>query len=106
MVAEIVREKVMEATREEVPHAVAVEVLRWEEPPGGPVRIEANIWVERPGQKGIIIGKGGQRLKAIGTKAREEIEGLLNARVFLQLWVKLKQKWRSDEQALSELGLK
>ncbi|MDA8169868.1 MAG: GTPase Era [Nitrospiraceae bacterium] len=106
MAAEIIREKIMEATSEEVPHAVAVEIVSWEEPEGGAVRISANIWVEREGQKGIIIGKSGQGLKAIGTAARADIERLINARVFLELWVKLKRDWRSDTRAISELGLR
>ena len=110
MVSEIIREKVMETTFEEVPHAVAVEIVRWEEPQGeggpvrGLVRINADIWVERDSQKGIIIGKGGRMLKEIGQAARLEAEKLLNARVFLELWVKLKKDWRSDTKSISELG--
>ena len=110
MVSEIIREKVMEATFEEVPHAVAVEVTRWEEPQGeggparGLVRISADIWVERDSQKGIIIGKGGRMLKDIGQAARLEAEKLLNARVFLELWVKLRKDWRSDTKSIPELG--
>ncbi len=116
MVSEIIREKVMEATFEEVPHAVAVDVTRWEEPqveggtgPGqesgrGLVRINADIWVERDSQKGIIIGKSGSMLKEIGQAARLEAEKLLNARVYLELWVKLKRDWRSDTKSISELG--
>ena len=113
MVSEIIREKVMEATFEEVPHAVAVEITRWEEPQGeggsasgarGLVRINADIWVERDSQKGIIIGKSGRMLKEIGQAARLEAEKLLNARVFLEIWVKLKKDWRSDTKSISELG--
>ncbi|MDA8090522.1 MAG: GTPase Era [Nitrospiraceae bacterium] len=112
MVSEIIREKVMVATFEEVPHAVAVEVVRWDEPQGegkktqvrGLVRISADIWVERDSQKGIIIGKSGHMLKEIGQAARLEAEKLLNARVFLELYVKLKKDWRSDTKSISELG--
>jgi GTP-binding protein Era len=107
MVSEIIREKLMEATSEEVPHAAAVDVLGWEEAAGkAPMRISADIWVEREGQKGIIIGKGGRMLKAIGTAARGDIEKLLNERVFLDLRVKLRKDWRSDARSLSDLGLK
>ena len=114
MVSEIIREKVMEATFEEVPGSVAVEVVNWQEGAGtegeanaargGIVRISADIWVEREGQKGIIIGKGGRMLRDIGTAARRDIEKLLNARIFLELWVKLKKDWRSDDRSIKELG--
>ncbi len=116
MVSEIIREKVMELTEQEVPHSVAVDVVVWEESPAvheekgldnprGRVRIGADIWVERDSQKGIIIGKGGQRLKSIGTSARAEIEKLLDSRVHLDLWVKLKKDWRYDLKAIRELGI-
>jgi GTP-binding protein Era len=104
MAAEIIREKIMEKTAEEVPYAVAVEVLNWEEREDGLVSIGANIYVEREGQKGIIIGKKGKMLKAIGTLARRDIERLLGTRVFLQLWVKVKKGWRDDKKVLNELG--
>jgi GTP-binding protein Era len=104
MAAEIIREKIMEKTAEEVPYAVAVEVLNWDEREDGLVSIGANIYVEREGQKGIIIGKNGKMLKAIGTLARRDIERLLGTRVFLQLWVKVKKGWRDDKKVLNELG--
>lgn len=106
MVSEIIREKVMRVTDEEVPHAAAVEITGWTERKSGGVYISANIVVERKGQKGIIIGKSGARLKAVGSSARKDIEGLLNARVFLELWVKVKKNWRADTRALGELGYK
>ncbi len=106
MVSEIIREKVMEATEEEVPHAAAVEVIEWTERPDGLVSIGANIYVERKGQKGIIIGKQGMRLKSIGTAARRDIESLLNTKVYLELWVKVKAEWRRREANLIELGFK
>ncbi len=104
MAAEIIREKIMEATQEEVPYSSAVEIEQWQERDDGVVFIQANIYIERDGQKGIIIGNKGARLKSIGTKARQDIEGLLGTRVFLELWVKIKKDWRSDERTLRELG--
>ncbi len=106
MVSEIIREKIMEATREEVPHSIAVDVVRWEEAEGARLTISADIWVEREGQKGIIIGKHGQMLKAVGQSARVEIEDLLNAKVFLELWVKVKRDWREDIKSINELGIR
>jgi len=106
MVSEIIREKVMEQTEEEVPYSVAVEVIKWSEREDGVVFIYANIYVERDGQKGIIIGKDGSRLKAIGSSARLEIEKLLGTKVFLELWVKVKKDWRSNERILKELGFR
>lgn len=106
MAAETVREKIMQQTGEEIPHSVATEVVQWSERKDGVVFITVNIYVERKGQKGIIIGKDGARLKAVGTAARIEIEQLLGAKVFLELWVKVKKDWRSDDRFLSELGFK
>ncbi|MBZ0156449.1 MAG: GTPase Era [Alphaproteobacteria bacterium] len=106
MVAEIIREKLMQQTEEEVPHSVATEVVGWTEREEGTVLIQANIYVEREGQKGIIIGKEGARLKAVGTSARREIEDLLGTKVFLELWVKVKKDWRSRDNVLRELGFK
>ncbi len=100
--SEIIREKIMDRTEEEVPHAVAVEITRWQEDDGR-IFISANILVEREGQKGIIIGKGGMRLKEIGRVARLEIEKLTGKKVFMELWVKVKEKWRRDERLLKEL---
>jgi len=104
MAAEIVREKIMERTSEEIPYAVAVEVLQWKEREDGVVSISAQIYVEREGQKGIIIGEKGRMLKTVGTLARIEIENLLGTRVFLQLWVKVKKGWRDDKRFLHDLG--
>lgn len=100
--SEIIREKIMERTEEEVPHSVAVEMVKWKEE-DGKIFISANILVEREGQKGIIIGKGGMRLKEIGKDARLEIERLTGKKVYLELWVKVREKWRSDERFLKEL---
>ncbi len=104
MAAEIIREKIMEKTGEEIPYSVAVDVDSWTERPDGVVAIAANIFVEREGQKGIIIGAKGRMLKEVGTLARIDIERLLGTRVFLQLWVKVKRGWRDDKRVLHELG--
>jgi len=104
MAGELIREKIMQQTGDEIPYSVATEILRWQEREDGVLVIQANIYVERDGQKGIIIGKGGERLKKIGTAARLEMEGLLGCRVFLELWVKVKKDWRGDERFLKELG--
>lgn len=104
MVSEIVREKIMDITEEELPYSVAVEVTGWNEREDGLISISCNIYVERDGQKAIIIGKRGAMLKSIGSAARIDIEKLLSARVFLELWVKVKRNWRSDDRLLEELG--
>lgn len=106
MAAEIVREKIMEQTEEEIPYSIATEVISWTEREDGVIFIHVNIYVEREGQKGIIIGKDGLKLKKIGTDARLEIERLLGTKVFLELWVKIKKDWRSKERILRELGFK
>lgn len=106
MAAEIIREKIMEKTSDEIPYSVAVEVIDWNEREDGLISVSANIYVEREGQKGIIIGEKGRMLKSVGTRARVDIERLLNARVFLQLWVKVRKGWRDDKKVLDELGYK
>jgi GTP-binding protein Era len=103
-VAEIVREKILELTREEIPYASAVLVEGWEE--GERLtRIEATILVERESQKGILVGKGGSMMKRIGTAAREDVEAFLGTRVYLGLHVKVRASWRENERFLSELGI-
>lgn len=104
MVSEIIREKIMEVTEEEIPHSVAVEIISWDEKRNGAVIINANIYVEKNSQKGIIIGSKGASLKTVGTRARADIESLLGTKVFLELWVKVKKHWRDDKEALMELG--
>jgi GTP-binding protein Era len=104
MVSEIVREKIMELTEEELPYSVAVELAQWKEREDGLISISCNIYVEREGQKAIIIGKSGAMLKSVGSAARVDIERLLNTRVFLELWVKVRKNWRNDDQLLKELG--
>lgn len=103
LAAEMIREKVLLETEEEVPHAVAVEIDEFIEE-GKLARIHASIFVERETQKAILIGKQGERLKSIGTQARVDMERLFDMKVFLKLWVKVKKAWREDEQALVELG--
>ena len=104
VIAEMIREKVFMLTRDEVPHSVAVDVTSVKREDEEHVHISANIVVERPGQKGIIIGKKGQMLKKIGTMARKDIERLLGDRVYLQLWVKVVPKWRDKSATLKDYG--
>lgn len=105
-VAESIREKVLHHTRQEIPHATAVTIDRWETRPDGLVHIEASVLVERESQKAIVIGSKGSLLKRVGEQARREIESWLSARVFLRLWVRVRPGWRDDERALRELGIR
>jgi GTP-binding protein Era len=102
LVSELVREKVLRETRQEVPHAVAVVIDKWEEAPQL-THIYASIYVERAGQKAIVIGAGGAMLKRIGTLAREEIEVLLGRKVYLDLHVKVRPDWRENPAFLNAL---
>jgi GTP-binding protein Era len=106
MVAEIIREKIMKVTNEEVPHSVAVEVAVWDESREGLISISASIYVEKGGQKGIIIGRQGAKLKDIGIAARRDIQRLLGTKVFLELFVKVRRNWRSDKAILMDMGFK
>jgi GTPase len=101
-IAEIVREKALELTREEIPHAISVEVEELDAAAG---RVSAQVWVETESQKGIVVGKGGDMIKTIGTRARPEVEQLLGRPVFLELRVKVRPRWRRDEGALERLGI-
>jgi len=103
LACEIIREKMLNYLRDEVPHGVAVEIESYEEKPNI-TKISAVILTERKTHKGIIIGKDGHTLKGIGKSARTEIEALLGVRVFLELWVKVRENWRDDGRALSSLG--
>jgi GTP-binding protein Era len=105
LVAEFVREKVLHHTRQEMPHVTAVMVDRWEEDDTGMVHAYCRIVVERESQKGIIIGKSGDRLKRIGTEARRDIETMLGRSMYLELWVSVTPGWRDDRSALREFGL-
>jgi GTP-binding protein Era len=102
LAGELVREKVLVATRQEVPHSVAVTVDRWEESPEI-TRIYATIRVEREGQKGIVIGRGASMLKQIGTLAREEMERLFGIKIYLDLHVKVEPEWRKNRAFLNSL---
>lgn len=104
LIAELIREKIIETTREEVPHSVAVIVEHMEKRKNDLIYIGASIYVERDSQKGILIGKNGDKLKEIGSKARRDIERLLGNKTFLELWVKVKADWRNREGLLRELG--
>jgi GTP-binding protein Era len=104
IVSELVREKVLLLTRDEVPHSVAVVVDSMKRDENDKVHIEATIIVERDSQKGIIIGKGGKMLKQIGTKARLDIQHLLDDKVYLELWVKVQKDWRDKQTFLTDYG--
>ncbi len=104
LVSEIIREKLILLTREELPHATAISIERFEEGEGR-LQIFASIFVERESQKKIVVGRGGQVIKEVGTAARREIESLLDSRLHLELHVKVRKKWRDDEQMLRSLGI-
>ena len=104
-VAELVREKLLERTEEEVPHSIAVVTEEYEEREDGLLEIRVNVFVERPSQKGIVIGKGGRMLQAVGSDARSEVELLFGRRVFLDLRVKVERDWQRRAHALERLGL-
>lgn len=102
LAAELIREKAIQATREEVPHAVAVRIDSFEEKTDL-TKIRATIYVEREGQKGILIGQGGETVKRIGTLARKDIQAVLGARVFLELFVKVQPNWRQNPLVVRQL---
>lgn len=104
VIAELIREKVFQLTRQEVPHSVAIDVTQVKRQNEKTIHISANIIVERSGQKGIIIGKKGQMLKKIGQLARTDIEQLLGDHVYLQLWVKVVPDWRDKSSMLKDYG--
>lgn len=104
IVAELIREKVLMLTRQEVPHSVAVVIESLKRQDKRKIHIQATIIVDRPTQKGIIIGHGGQMLKKIGTLAREDIERLLGDKVYLELWVKVSEGWRDKQSLLQSYG--
>lgn len=104
IVSELIREKVLQLTREEVPHSVAVVVESMQRNELGKVQVHAAIIVERSSQKGIIIGKGGKMLKDIGIRARRDIEVLLGDKIYLDLWVKVQKDWRDRQTNLQDFG--
>lgn len=104
IMSELIREKVLELTSQEIPHSVAVVIEELTERPNGVVAVKALIYTERESQKGILIGKEGRMLKQIGQLAREEMEKLLGSKIFLELWVKVKADWRNREGQLYNFG--
>lgn len=104
LAAELIREQVLHNTRQEIPHVVAVSIDEWEDRSDKLTYIAASVWVEKDSQKGIIIGERGAMLKKIGQAARHEIETWLGHQVFLELTVRVREKWRRDERLLKELG--
>jgi GTP-binding protein Era len=104
-IAELVREQVLLRTREELPHAVEVEVDEIEERDDGLTVVRARVWAETESQKGILVGAGGKMVRAVGTAARKEIESLLGRRVHLELNVRVRKGWRRDEGLLDRLGI-
>ena len=103
--AELIREQVLRRTRDEVPHAVEVVVDDVSERDDGMVEVRAQVWVETESQKGILVGKGGRMVREVGTAARKELERDLGARVFLDLQVKIRRRWRRDEGLLDRIGI-
>jgi len=104
--AELIREKILHLTREEIPHSIAVAIENMKVEDNGIVTIGAVIYVERDSQKGIVIGKQGALLKEIGKQARRDIEALLGSKIFLEMWVKVKKDWRNREHVLKDLGFR
>lgn len=104
VISELIREKALLLTHDEVPHSIAVFVENMERDKAGKMQIEACIYVERDSQKGILIGKGGSMLKKIGIMARKDIEYLMGEKVYLKLWIKVREDWRNKKQVLSGLG--
>lgn len=108
LAAEMIREKVLAHTRDELPYTTAVVIDRWEEPaePGGLTKIYASILVDRDSQRPIVVGAGGEMIKRVGTEARKDLEEMLDGRVFLDLHVKVRADWRDDDRLLDEMGLR
>lgn len=106
IVQELIREKVLQLTREEIPHSVAVMVESMERENDNLIDVQATIAVERNSQKGIIIGKQGSMLKEIGTRARKDIQTLLGSKIYLELWVKVQDDWRDKPRDLNRFGYK
>jgi GTPase len=105
LLAELIREQVLRRTREELPHAVGVEVSEVAHREDGVIEVQAAVWAETESQKGILIGAGGEMIKEIGTAARAELERELGGRVFLDLQVRVRKRWRRDEGLLDRLGI-
>ena len=108
IISELIREKVLHTTREEIPHSIAVVIdkIKRDEENENMIRVQATIMVERDSQKGIVIGKKGALLKKVGTEARKDIEMLLGSKVFLELWVKVQKDWRNKQTHLRDFGFR
>lgn len=106
IVSELIREKALHLTSQEIPHAIGVEIDRMKADEKGTVHVSATIYVERNSQKGMVIGKNGKMLKEIGKLARADIENLLGSKVFLEVWVKVQKDWRNKTQFIRSLGYK
>ncbi|REA71901.1 GTPase Era [Staphylococcus pseudintermedius] len=104
VVSELIREKILQTTSEEIPHAIGVNVERMTQESEDRVHIEAVIYVERDSQKGIVIGNGGKKLKEVGKRARLDIEHLLGSKVYLDLWVKVQKDWRNKSSFIKQMG--
>ena len=104
IVAEFIREKTLRLLNQEIPHGVAVEIERMKKRENGTYEILAAIYCEKQSHKGIIIGKGGEKLKQIGSYARQDIERFLGAKVYLELWVKVNENWRNKESFMNTIG--
>ncbi len=104
IVSEFIREKTLRLLNKEIPHGIAVEIERMKQRDNGTYEILAAIYCEKQSHKGIIIGKGGDKLKQIGRQAREDIEKFLNAKVYLELWVRVKEDWRNKETFITDIG--
>jgi GTP-binding protein Era len=103
--AEVTREQVFLQLHDEIPYASTVETEKWEDRPDGSVRIEQVVYVQRPGQRAIVLGEGGKRIKSIGARARAELEQMLERRVHLFLFVKVRENWVEDRERFEALGL-
>ena len=108
IISELIREKVLHKTREEIPHSIAVVIdkIKRDEENENMIRVQATIMVERDSQKGIVIGKRGALLKEVGTEARKDIDMLLGSKVFLELWVKVQKDWRNKQAQLRDFGFR
>jgi len=106
IISELIREKILHLTREEIPHSIAVVIdkIKRDEENEHKIRVQATIMVERDSQKGIVIGKRGALLKEVGIQARKDIEMLLGSKVYLELWVKVQKDWRNKQTQLRDFG--
>ena len=102
--AELIREKILRNLEKEIPHGTAVEITKFSERDSGVIDIDATIYCEKQSHKGILIGKGGEMLRKIGSEARNDMEALLDSKVFLQTWIKVKENWRDSEVQLRNFG--